>query len=192
MDISDIPFSYKRKMGFPRLTDYGVLDIKTLGQGISTQIKMDYFPNDPNKTFVARDVSTFVDNVRFRIHGSQHDRLYRFFRSTMSNVIRGRIAESVEKTVKDWVQRIDAFVTPRKVQYGAPKPSGLSQFESLLGAAGVVSKEAGMQGAAQQGVPSPTDKTKARQEREYKSKLKSRIQTPWESQAFEIRPASAL
>jgi hypothetical protein len=179
-EVENVPFCYKRKMGFPRLSDYGVMDIKTLGHGISAQIKMDYFPDATDRTFVARVVSVFVDNIHFNIHGSRHDRLYRTFRGMITNAIRGQLTDSFEMIVRDWVRKADAFITPRKVQYGAPKPAGLSQFESLAQAAGLVSRE-----STQEALGGEADmEVKRRRDEAYRKQMKSKILSPWESDAF--------
>ena len=180
-DVENVPFCYRRKMGFPRMSDYGLMDIKTKGRGISTQIKMDYFPESPHHTFVARVVSVYVDEIQFRIHGSKHDRMYGMFKKAIANTIRGQITESFEMIVRDWVKKVDAFITPRKVQYGSgPKPAGLSQFETFLGAAGLVEKE-----TSAEAVAGESDlKEKRRRDEAYRKSMKSKILSPWESDVF--------
>jgi hypothetical protein len=71
-DVQDVPFCFRRKSGFPKISDYGVADLKTMGRGVSSLVKMDFYPDDANKTLDARDVSVYVDELSLKIRGAQH------------------------------------------------------------------------------------------------------------------------
>ena len=110
----------------------------------------------------------------------------------MNNVIRSRISDTLENTLKEWVRRVDRFVTPRKSQFGPQKLRGASPFERLMGTTGAIDQEASSE--ALTGVSRDESKIKRlsaqrgrHSQQIYEDKLKARIQNPWESQAFNIR-----
>jgi hypothetical protein len=110
----------------------------------------------------------------------------------MNNVIRSRISDTIESTLKEWVHRVDRFVTPRKTQFGPQKLRGTSQFERLMGTTGVIDQE--ISAEALTGLSRDESNMKrlsaargGRDQHAQEEKLKSRIQNPWESQAFSLR-----
>ena len=60
-DVQNIPFCFMKKQGF-KLKDYGVAHIKTGDAGLSIQLKIDYYPDDPNKTIGLQNVRASLDS----------------------------------------------------------------------------------------------------------------------------------
>ena len=81
-DIQDVPFCFRRKTGFPKISDYGVADLNTMGRGISSLVKMDFYPDDTSKTLDPRDVSVYVDELNLKIRGAQHSFVFYLIHSS--------------------------------------------------------------------------------------------------------------
>ncbi|KAI8812960.1 hypothetical protein BJ742DRAFT_790598 [Cladochytrium replicatum] len=113
-DIHDIPFYYKKKSGFLRISDYGVASIMISGQGISVLTKVLVDPNDPNRTLIPRNVEAHIDNLALDIQHSQYDNLYTAMAPLLNSVIKFQIKTAIQDEILNLLSRIDAPITQYK------------------------------------------------------------------------------
>lgn len=50
-DIRDVNFAFRRKTGWPKISDHGLADVVVAGKGISFDVEIESVPNNRNKVF---------------------------------------------------------------------------------------------------------------------------------------------
>ena len=119
-----------------------------------------------------------------RISDSRHDGLYKVFRHSMNNIIKTQIMKSIHSFSTEWVQKADAFITPRKTMYMKDKP-GVTEFEKLLNRFGVMDEKVSEKASSEstfalESVAGPSVPQKEPRE----PRVVSGIHSPWESNVF--------
>jgi len=135
-DIRDVPWYYKKKKGFPKMSDHGVLSTFVGGNGISILIKLGLDKENPNRTIFVRRVRTHVDDLRIDIRGEKHEALYTLFGPIIHTLVRTQIQKTVEQTVHDWISYLDEQATTFKNAYAPRADEALGAIGSVRGAMG--------------------------------------------------------
>lgn len=179
--IQDVPFYFRKKHGFPRISDYGVADLLIGGQGISVLLKLGIDQYSPTRTLVPRRVMCTVDNLKLQIHGSQRDSLYKMFGGVMSTQIKAQIQRSVETTLLNLIDRVDETLTRLKLEYLQPvvaPPTSREEVAELFlgGGAGVSKRFTEAMKRRKEGPP-------GYKERKYQYEYGTRL-PPWYSRKF--------
>ncbi|KAI9003864.1 hypothetical protein DFJ74DRAFT_693907 [Hyaloraphidium curvatum] len=123
-DIRDVPFYFRKKTGFPRLSDHGVANIYLGGQGMSIILKLGMDLTSTQRTLWIRKCKTYVDDLRIEIRESRHDPLYRAAAPIIDGAVRKAIQTTVETQLRDWVGYLNDQVT-------SLKSAGAQQAESM-------------------------------------------------------------
>jgi hypothetical protein len=123
-DVTDVPFYYKRKSGFPRMSDWGVANVFLGGQGMTIIVKLGFDKDSKTKTLFVRKVKVYIDDLRIQLKAEKHDAVYRLLAPMINSLVKKQITSAIEETVKDWVSTIDEQITPLKSKVGSQSLSG--------------------------------------------------------------------
>lgn len=111
MDLRDVAYYFKKKQGFPSITDKGVMDILLAGDGFSFKIAARNAAKTTDRThFIAIDkVDVTIKNLDIKIKQSNHKLLFRIAKSLVLKVMKPAIQKAIEKQIKDNFEKADAF-----------------------------------------------------------------------------------
>lgn len=115
-DIDDVVFFYNKKTGFPKMSDRGVASLTVGGKGISISLRIQSVVNDPAKTFKVASCKCNVDNLKVKIHDSNHNMLYKAIQPLILGNIRKQIAKVMELKVTEMLNKADQKVTKSIVE----------------------------------------------------------------------------
>ncbi|ORX38560.1 hypothetical protein BD324DRAFT_578011 [Kockovaella imperatae] len=106
-DIRDVSFAFKRKSGWPRLSDHGLADVVIAGRGISIDIEVESVENRRDSVFKVNHVNVELDTLKFSIRDSKHDLLYKFIKGIATGVIKKAITVAVQSAIKSALEHAD-------------------------------------------------------------------------------------
>lgn len=115
-DINDVVFYYKKKTGFPKLTDHGVASLTVGGKGISISLRIQSVVDNPAKTFKVTSCKCNVDNLKVKVNDSNHDMLYKALQPLILGSIRKQIARAIELKITDLLNQGDHKLTNYMVE----------------------------------------------------------------------------
>jgi hypothetical protein len=110
-DIRDVSFAFRRKKGWPKISDRGLADVVIAGKGISVEVDIETVHNRRDSVFRVRNVKTQVDTLTFSIRDSKHNLLYKFIRATATGVIKKAIAAAVSVAIRTALGHLDDQLT---------------------------------------------------------------------------------
>lgn len=110
-EIDDAVFFYKKKTGFPKISDRGVVSLSVGGKGISVSLRLSSVTDNPAKTFKVAYCKCHVDNLNIKVSDSNHDILYKTIRPLVIGLIRKQVAKSVQMKVIDLLNQADQKLT---------------------------------------------------------------------------------
>lgn len=110
-EIDDVVFYYKKKTGFPKLSDKGNASLHVGGKGITIAVRLASVVDNPAKTFKVTSCKCNVDNLKLKVNESNHDILYKAIRPLLIGVIRKQVAKAIEGKVTEMLNRIDQRIT---------------------------------------------------------------------------------
>ncbi|KAJ3208953.1 hypothetical protein HDU67_006466 [Dinochytrium kinnereticum] len=141
-DVRDMPFFFRKKTGFPQMTDWGVANFHIGGEGITVRTKIGLDLESSQTTIYPQKVVVSVENLNLEIIASRNDALYRVLHSTIIGILRREIAALVGKQVLQIIAMADEKITPWKMKYlqslksqGGMSKSGLEMVTSGGGSA---------------------------------------------------------
>lgn len=108
MDLRDVSYHIKRKQGFPSITDTGVADILLPGDGFSFKMKISTADkNDKENYFKVQKVDVDIEDLKIKLHKSNHKLLFGLFKPIMLKALRPPMQKAVEKAIKDECNKLD-------------------------------------------------------------------------------------
>jgi hypothetical protein len=110
-DIDDVVFFYKKKTGFPKISDRGVASLFVGGKGITVSVRVTSVTDNPAKTFKVAYCKCNVDNLKVKVNDSNHDILYKAIRPLVIGQIRKQVAKGIEAKVIDLLTQADQKLT---------------------------------------------------------------------------------
>ena len=110
-EIDDVVFSYKKKTGFPKLSDRGVASLVVGGKGISIATRITTVTDNPAKTFKVASCKCNVDNLKVKVNDSNHDILYKAIRPLVIGQVKKQVARAIEEKMIALVNQLDQRVT---------------------------------------------------------------------------------
>lgn len=112
MDLRDVSYYVKRKDGFPKITDKGVMDIFMGGSGFSFKVEMENAERSKDSVhyFKINKVTTDIENLQIKLKKSNHKLLFNLFKPLLLKVMRPVIQRVLEKQIKDNVNQLDALI----------------------------------------------------------------------------------
>ncbi|WEW61717.1 hypothetical protein PRK78_007211 [Emydomyces testavorans] len=109
-DLRDVSYYIKKKQGFPRITDSGLMDIFLGGEGFSFRIVGSTTQAKDRQHFVKPEkVDVTIKNLDIRLKKSNHKLLFTIFRPLLFRVARPAIQKALEKQIRDSFTKTDAL-----------------------------------------------------------------------------------
>lgn len=109
-DLRDVAFMFKKKKGFPKLSDHGLADIIISGKGMSGKIHLETTPNKHSLYKVA-DCTISIDELKFKIRDSKHNFLYNMVRATATGLIKNAVAKAIQAAIRQALVQLDQQLT---------------------------------------------------------------------------------
>ncbi|WVQ82003.1 hypothetical protein IAT38_004130 [Cryptococcus sp. DSM 104549] len=106
-DIRDVAFAFRRKSGWPKLSDHGIADVVLAGKGISIDVELESIENRRDTVFKTNFVNVDIDTLKFSIRSSKHDLLYKFIKSTATGLIKKAITAAVQNAMHTALGHLD-------------------------------------------------------------------------------------
>ncbi|RXK41203.1 hypothetical protein M231_01608 [Tremella mesenterica] len=106
-DIRDVAFAFRRKSGWPRISDHGLADVVLAGQGISIDVELESVENRRDTVFKTNHVNVKIDTLKFSIRDSKHDLLYKFIKGVATGVIKKAITAAIQNAVHTAMGHLD-------------------------------------------------------------------------------------
>ncbi|KAI9497518.1 hypothetical protein BDB00DRAFT_784840 [Zychaea mexicana] len=132
--VKDVIWYFKRKVGFPKLSDRGVATVVVGGRkGLSATAKIISDSNDPVHTFRVAQCKCYIDQIKVKINGSRHDILYKTVKPLMVAILRRQIAKAIEAKIIETVEQADGKLTSkmtRQYQESMMKNSSMQTLAS--------------------------------------------------------------
>lgn len=131
-DIRDVNFAFRRKSGWPKLSDHGIADVILAGKGISVDVQVESVEGRRDQVIRVNHVKANIDTFKFSIRDSKHDLLYKFIKGTASGVIKKAIATAIEVAIKTALEHLDdQLVEVRNTMDDAKKSDDTTRTDAL-------------------------------------------------------------
>ncbi|KAI8393277.1 uncharacterized protein BYT42DRAFT_680 [Radiomyces spectabilis] len=105
-ELDDVVFYYKKKTGFPRMSDRGVAAMEIGGKGIDVTLKL-HTTDDPKHVLKVVVCKAHVSNLKFKVKDSKHDLLYKTIHPMVIGIVRKQMAKAIELKILDMIDTID-------------------------------------------------------------------------------------
>lgn len=111
MDLRDVAYYFKKKQGFPSITDKGVMDIVMAGEGFSFKIaaRNAHKTTDRTHFLVIDKIDVVVHNIDIKVKQSNHKLLFRIAKSLVLKAMKPAIQKAIEKQIKTNFEKADGF-----------------------------------------------------------------------------------
>ncbi|TXT08906.1 hypothetical protein VHUM_03034 [Vanrija humicola] len=106
-DIKNLRFAFRKKKGFPKMSDSGIADVVIARNGISVDIEIETIENRRDTLFKVRSVDTSIDELSFKIRDAKHDLLYKFIKVVATGAIKKAIAKGIESGIRSALEYVD-------------------------------------------------------------------------------------
>ncbi|KAK8854853.1 hypothetical protein IAR55_003592 [Kwoniella newhampshirensis] len=106
-DIRDVAFAFRRKSGWPKISDHGLADVVIAGKGISIDVELETVENRRDSVFKVNFVNVQIDTLTFKIRESKHDLLYKFIKATATGLIKKAITVAVQTAMRTALDHLD-------------------------------------------------------------------------------------
>ncbi|KMU78652.1 hypothetical protein CISG_01693 [Coccidioides immitis RMSCC 3703] len=109
-DLKDVSYYVRKKKGFPRISDVGIMNIYLGGEGFSFKIVGSTSQAEDRHYFIKPEIVD-VTNKYFdvKLKKSKHKLLFTMFRPLLFKVMRPAIQKAVEKQIRDSFTKGEAF-----------------------------------------------------------------------------------
>lgn len=138
MDLRDVSFHVKRKTGFPRISDTGIVDIMLPGDGFSFRMKVATARKmDSQHIFKVDKVDVDFKSLKINLKKSKHKLLFKVAKPILLKALRPALQKAVEKAIKDKCNEFDSTLYELKkeadaagenVPEGETKPNFYKRF----------------------------------------------------------------
>ncbi|EEP78474.1 conserved hypothetical protein [Uncinocarpus reesii 1704] len=109
-DLKDVSYYIRKKKGFPRISDSGIMDIYLGGEGFSFRIAGSTSQTHDRQHFIKPEiVDVTIKNLDVKLKKSKHKFLFTMFRPLLFKVMRPAIQKALEKQIRDSFTKGDAF-----------------------------------------------------------------------------------
>lgn len=105
-DMRDVAFYFKKKSGFPKLSDSGLADVVLGGSGLTATVHLISADKDRSSVFKVKNVVVKVDSLKFSIRDSKHDLLYK----TLAPLATGIVKKQIQKAIRDSITTAFEYV----------------------------------------------------------------------------------
>lgn len=122
MDLRDVAYYFKKKQGFPTISDKGVMDIILAHEGFGFKVNAHLARDTPDRRqfMVVDNIDISIKNLAIKIKKSNHKLLFSIAKGLVLKLFRPAIEKAIEKVVKDQINNADrqAYGIYSEVQRG--------------------------------------------------------------------------
>ncbi|KAH8992986.1 hypothetical protein EDB92DRAFT_520703 [Lactarius akahatsu] len=134
-DMRDVAFYYRKKTGIPKIADSGLADVLLGGGGLTVTVELASADKDKSSIFKVRDVRVKVHSLKFSIHGSKRDILYKTLRPLATVLIKRQIQKAVADAIKTGMEYVDGQLVSVRDRVDEARASSDSSRTDVLRAA---------------------------------------------------------
>ncbi|KAI0765239.1 hypothetical protein C8Q74DRAFT_1039176 [Fomes fomentarius] len=106
-DMRDVAFYFKKKSGFPRLSDSGLADVLLGGEGLTVTAHVVSADKDRSSVFKVKNVHVKVGTLKFSIRDSNHDILYKTLRPLATGLVKKQLQKAIADAVTTGLEYVD-------------------------------------------------------------------------------------
>lgn len=108
--LLDVSYHFRKKKGFPRISDTGVMDIFMGGEGFSFRVIGSSLRDRDKKQFIKPEkVEVTIKNMDIKLKKSKFKGLFAIFKPTLFNLAIPAVRKVLEKQIKAYFTKGDAF-----------------------------------------------------------------------------------
>ena len=127
-DLKDVTYYIKKKQGFFRIKDTGVMDLFLGGQGLSFNIKLAIADQkNHNRIFKVENVKAKVKNLNIVLKKSNHKTLFNFFKPLLMSVVKPAISKAAEVQIRRSFDQLDEQIWLVQKEYDKAKEATKDQ-----------------------------------------------------------------
>lgn len=134
-DMRDVAFYYRKKTGIPKIADSGLADVLLGGGGLTVTVDLASADKDKSSIFKVRSVRVKVHSLKFSIHGSKRDYLYKTLRPLATVLIKRQIQKAVADAIKTGMEYVDGQLVSVRDRVDEASASSDSSRTDVLRAA---------------------------------------------------------
>ena len=105
--MRDVAFYFKRKSGFPKLTDSGLADVLLGGEGLTVTAHVVSADKDKSSVFKVKNVNVKVATLKFSIRDSKHDTFYKILRPLATGLVKRQLQKAIADAVTTGLEYVD-------------------------------------------------------------------------------------
>lgn len=106
-DMRDVAFYFKKKSGFPKLSDSGLADVLLGGEGLTITAHVVSADKDRSSVFKVKNVNVKVGTLKFSIRDSKHDLLYKTLRPLATGLVKKQLQKAIADAVTTGLEYVD-------------------------------------------------------------------------------------
>ncbi|KAI0360398.1 hypothetical protein OH77DRAFT_678973 [Trametes cingulata] len=131
-DMRDVAFYFKKKSGFPKLSDSGLADVLLGGEGLTITAHVVSADKDRSSVFKVKNVHVKVGTLKFSIRDSKHDTLYNIIRPLATGLVKRQLQKAIADAVTTGLEYVDGqLVGVRDRMSEAKQTEGMSRTQAL-------------------------------------------------------------
>ncbi|CDO71185.1 hypothetical protein BN946_scf184845.g55 [Trametes cinnabarina] len=131
-DMRDVAFYFKKKSGFPKLSDSGLADVLLGGEGLTITAHVVSADKDRSSVFKVKNVHVKVGTLKFSIRDSKHDTLYNIIRPLATGLVKRQLQKAIADAVTTGLEYVDGqLVGVRDRMNEAKETDGMSRTQVL-------------------------------------------------------------
>lgn len=106
-DMRDVAFFFRKKTGFPKVTDSGMADVLIGGSGLTAVVHLVSAGRDRSSVFKVKDVHVKVGSLKFSIRDSKHDLLYNTLKPLATGLVKRQIKRAIAGAIRTGMEYVD-------------------------------------------------------------------------------------
>ncbi|KAI0954376.1 hypothetical protein AcV7_007628 [Taiwanofungus camphoratus] len=106
-DMRDVAFYFKKKTGFPKLSDSGLADVLLGGEGLTVTAHVASAGKDSSSVFKVKNVHVKVGTLKFSIRDSKHDMLYKTLKPLATGLVKRQLQKAITEAVTTGLEYVD-------------------------------------------------------------------------------------
>lgn len=111
--MHDVIFYYKRKTGFPRMSDSGVVSLTTGGSGLRISMRITSSSWDQYHTFKVDQCHAHIDKLDIKVSSCKHNIMYKVFNPVLTGIVKRQMCKTIEKKMITLFETGDEKLTRR-------------------------------------------------------------------------------
>lgn len=105
--MRDVAFYFKKKTGFPKLSDSGLADVLLGGEGLTVTAHVASAGKDSSSVFKVKNVHVKVGTLKFSIRDSKHDMLYKTLKPLATGLVKRQLQKAITDAVTTGLEYVD-------------------------------------------------------------------------------------